>query len=111
MLDFEQLLREGKTLEEIANLVSKELNDAQSRIDEEDQKAKEENEKKEAIYNARKEVVAAFKHYLSLVSGTEIKDEVIDAALEDIELSINLLKNAKISRDGHPFDLFSILFR
>ena len=110
MLDIEKLLREGKTMDEIGNIITKELNNAQSRIDEERKKAKEENEKKEAVYKARKEAVAALKHYLSLVSETEIKDEIIDASLEDIELGINLLKNTKISRDGHPFDLLSFLF-
>ena len=46
MLDIEKLMREGKTLEEIGDLVSKELNDAQSKIDNERAKAvEEENEK------------------------------------------------------------------
>ena len=33
MLDIEKLLREGKSLDEIGNLVSKELNAAQTKID------------------------------------------------------------------------------
>ena len=109
MINLEQLLREGKTMDEIGDIVSKELNAAQSKINEEKQKAKEENEKREAIYDARKEAVAALKKYLSLVAKAEIKDNIIDAGLEDIELGMNLLNDMKISRDGHPFDLFSLL--
>ena len=38
MLDIEKLLREGKSLDEIGNLVSAELNAAQEKIDAENEK-------------------------------------------------------------------------
>ena len=50
MLDIEKLLREGKTLEEIGDLVSKELNDAQSKIDSE-KELKEQQNKRKALRN------------------------------------------------------------
>ena len=111
MLDIEKLLREGKTLEEIANLVSIELTDAQTKIDEEKEKAKVEAEKKEKIYAAREQAVAAFSTYLSLVSGEEIKEEIVRAALEDIEMSFDIFKDLKISRKGHPADILSLFFK
>ena len=40
MLDIEKLIREGKSLEEIGNLVTDEMNAAQKKIDKEREEAK-----------------------------------------------------------------------
>ena len=108
MLDIEKLMREGKSLEEIGKLVTDEMNVAQKKIDKEKEaeriaakkKAKEAAEKAEKIKkktDAREAVVAAFSTYLSLVLDEEIHEDIIRAAIVELEQSIETIKNIKIS--------------
>ena len=121
MLDIEKLMREGKSLEEIGKLVTDEMNVAQKKIDKEKEaeriaakkKAKEAAEKAEKIKkktDAREAVVAAFSTYLSLVLDEEIHEDIIRAAIVDLEQSIETMKNIKISVNGkdikNMFDFF-----
>lgn len=121
MIDIEKLLRENKTLEEIADLVSKELNDAQSRIDEEAKaKKRAEEEKKKAAAAAaqaektlrmkREAVVAALTSYISCLFGEEVSEDIIRSGIMEIEASFDMLKNIKISLNGEKLkSIFDLL--
>ena len=122
MIDIEKLLREGKTLDEIGTIVSKELNTAQCKIDEEAKaKRKAEEEKKKAAEAAAKKeetlkhyreaVVAAFTSYITLVLGEEISEDIVRASIIELEESINAIKKIRVSINGEElksiFDLFA----
>lgn len=85
MLDIEKLLREGKTLEEIGDLVSAEMNAAQKKIDEEQEALKAEIEKDKKLKVAREKAIAAFQEYFSIVLGEEVSEDIVRAALESVE--------------------------
>lgn len=104
MLDLEKLLREGKTLEEIGDIVSKELNTAQSKIDEEEKKKKEEETKKKAaraaakikkenVRAAREVAVSALQKYFSLVFEENISEDIVRSSFADIEVCFDYLRH------------------
>lgn len=114
MIDIEKLLREGKTLDEIGTIVSKELNTAQTKIDEEAKaKKKAEEDKKKAAEAAtqaektlkqkREAVVAALTSYISYLLGEEISEDIIRVGVMDIESSVDILKNIKTSLNEDKF--------
>lgn len=111
MLDIEKLMREGKSLDEIGDLVSKELNAAQTKIDAEreaeriaaEKKARAAEEAKKASErktDAREAAVAAFSTYIALVLGEEIPEDVIRTAMIELEQSIEVIKNLAVSMNG-----------
>ena len=85
MLDIEKLMREGKTLEEIGQLVSEEMNAAQKKIDAEQEAKKAQAEKEQKLADAREFAVAALKDYFSLLLEEEVSENMIRTALESIE--------------------------
>ena len=118
MLDIEKLMREGKSLDEIGKMVTAEMNAAQTKIDAEkeaariaaEKKAKAEAEAKKASKrktDAREAAVTAFSTYLTLVLGEEIHEDIIRAAIIELEQSIETIKSLKISVNGK--DVKSIL--
>jgi sRNA-binding protein len=122
MLDIEKLMREGKSLDEIGKMVTDAMNAAQTKIDAEkeaariaaEKKAKAEAEAKKASKrktDAREAAVAAFSTYLSLVLGGEIHEDIIRAAMVELEESIEAMKKIKVSVGENEiksiFDLFN----
>ena len=104
MLNFEELLRQGKTLEEIGTMVTDELNAAQLKLKEEEEKKKAEEVKKKAakaatkmkkehIRIAREAAVSALQKYFSLVFEEDISEDIIRSTLADIEVSFDYLKS------------------
>ena len=85
MLDIEKLMREGKTLEEIGQLISEEMNAAQKKIDAEQEAKKAQAEKEQKLKDAREFAVAALKDYFSITLGEEVSEDIIRAALESVE--------------------------
>ena len=85
MLDIEKLMREGKTLEEIGQLVSEEMNAAQKKIDAEQEAKKAQAEKEQKLSDARDFAVAALKDYFSLLLEEEVSENMVRTALESIE--------------------------
>ena len=85
MLDIEKLLREGKTLDEIGDLVSAEMNAAQKKIDAEQEALKAELEKEEKLKVSREKAIAALKEYFSIVLGEEVSEDIVRAAIESVE--------------------------
>lgn len=112
MLDIEKLIREGKSLDEIGKMVTDEMNAAQTKIDAE-KKAKAEAEKtSKRKTDAREAVVAAFSTYLTLVLGEEIHEDIIRAAIVELEESIEVIKNLAVSMNGKDTkSVIDLLFR
>lgn len=113
MLDIEKLMREGKSADEIASMVTKEMNAAQKKIDEETAAKAAKELKEEAIKGARKEAVTALTNYFALVFDaqdklTELKGAV-EQALDAIISLGDMYDNIKISYNGKPVSIFDIL--
>lgn len=73
-LDIYQLLKEGKSFEEIADVIQDEYNAAEKRVEEERIAAEAEQKKQEAIQDARDAAIAAMTEYFALVNPTINKD-------------------------------------
>ena len=85
MLDIEKLMREGKTPEEIGQLISEEMNAAQKKIDAEQEAKKAQAAKEQKLKEAREFAVAELRDYFSLLLEEEISEDMIRTALESIE--------------------------
>ena len=124
MLDIEKLLREGKSLSEIGDVVSKELNAAQTKIDAEreaariaaEKKAKAAEEAKKASKrkaDARNAAVAALADYFTLVlpHGKEVDmKKIVDEAFDSFEEGMKLMSNVTVRVNGSkPMGLFDLL--
>ena len=124
MLDIEKLLREGKSLNEIGDLVSKELNAAQTKIDAEkeaeriaaEKKAKAKAEAAKASKrktDAREAAVAALADYFTLVlpcSKEMDMSRIVNEALDSFEEGIKLMSNVTVQVNGSkPMGLFDLL--
>jgi len=82
-LDMYELIKEGKSSEEIAEIVTNEYNAAEKRVEEERIAAEAEQKKQEAITEKHDIAVAALKEYLALVNpGLEenVAQELVDLA-------------------------------
>lgn len=112
MLDIEKLLREGKTLEEIGDLVSEELNIAQGKIDEENKKKEAVAKAEEALQEAKNTAVTALANYITLVSpkiAEEVNlEEVLDDGLDSIVEGLKLIDNLTIKYNGKTFSIFDL---
>ena len=121
MIDVEKLLREGKTMDEIGNLITNELNAAQLKINEEKVAAKKaEEEKKKAAEAAaqaekvlktkREAVITALTSYISYLLEEDMPEDIIRKGVMEIEESIDVLKNIKVSLNGDKFkSIFDLL--
>jgi sRNA-binding protein len=122
MLDIEKMLREGKSLNEIGDLVSKELNAAQTKIDAEreaariaaEKKAKAAEEAKKASQrktDAREAAVTALSDYFALVlpmSKELDMKEIVGEALDSLEKTIKLMDNITVKYNGKTFSIFDL---
>ena len=124
MLDIEKLLREGKSLNEIGDLVSKEMNAAQTKIDAEkeaeriaaEKKAKAKAEAAKASKrktDAREAAVAALSDYFTLVLPCSKEMDMkrfASEALDSFEEGIKLMSNVTVQVNGSkPMGLFDLL--
>ena len=112
MLDIEKLLREGKTLEEIGDLISAELNTAQEKIDEENKKKEAAAKEKEALQEAKKVAVAALADYITLAYPKIAKEvnlkEILNGSLDSIAEGLELIDNLTIKYNGKTFSIFDL---
>ena len=120
MLNFEELLRQGKTLEEIGTMVTDELNAAQLKLKEEEEKKKAEEAKKKAaraaakmkkehIRVAREAAVSALQKYFSLVFDEDISEDIIRSSLADIEVTFDYLKGFNKNSDTNAEDIVTLI--
>ena len=103
MLDIEKLMREGKTLEEIGDMVTAEMNAAQEKINAERKAAETAAKVDESLSISRETVIAALTTYISLLLGELISEDIVRAGIMDIEESIDTLKKIKVSVNGSGF--------
>lgn len=108
MIDIEQLLRKGLSLEDIAEIVTKETTAAQEKITKEKELKEHQNKREETIKGAREKAVTAFKEYFMLIAGTEVSEDIIRSAFVDIEESLEALNSIKITYNGKPFSIFEL---
>lgn len=122
MLDIEKLMREGKSPEEIGELVTNEMNAAQTKIDAEreaeriaaEKKAKAAEEAKRASKrkaDAREAAVAALADYFTLVlpNGKEVDMKgIVGEALDSLEETIKLMSNVTVKYNGKTFSIFDL---
>ena len=122
MLDIEKLMREGKSLEEIGELVTNEMNAAQTKIDAEreaariaaEKKAKAAEEARKASKrktDAREAAVAALADYFTLVlpNGKEVDMKgIVGEALDSLEETIKLMSNMTVKYNGKTFSIFDL---
>lgn len=112
MLDIEKLLREGKTLEEIGDLVSAELNTAQEKIDEENKKKAAAAKEKEALQKAKEAAVTALINYITIVSPRAAKEtdlaEILNDSLDSIVEGLKLIDNLTVKYNGKTFSIFDL---
>lgn len=88
-LDIYQLIKEGKTFEEIADVIQEEYNAAEKRVEEERIAAEAEQKKQELYNNAREAAIAAMTEYFALINPT------IDKSI--CESVLNMLDNIKVT--------------
>ena len=122
MLDIEKLMREGKSLEEIGELVTNEMNAAQTKIDAEreaariaaEKKAKAAEEAKKVSQrktDAREAAVAALSDYFTLVlpRGKEVDMKgIVEEALDSLEETIQWMSNVTVKYNGKAFNIFDL---
>ena len=112
MLDIEKLLREGKTLDEIGDLVSAELNTAQEKIDAENKKKEAAAKEKEALQKAKEAAVTALINYIAIVSPRAAKEvdltEVLNDSLDSIVEGLKLIDNLTVKYNGKTFSVFDL---
>ena len=79
-LDMYKLIKEGKSFEDIAEMIQNEYNAAEKKVEEERIAAEAEQKKQETIKDAREAAIAAMTEYFALVNPT-INEEICGLAL------------------------------
>lgn len=95
-LDIYELIKEGKSFEDIAEIIQNEYNAAEKRVEEERIAAEAEQKKQAFIKDAREAAIAAMTEYFALVNPT-INKEVCGAVL-------NMLNNVKVTASTSSID-------
>lgn len=92
MIDAYELLKQGKSIDEINEIIAAELNAANTKLAEEEEAAAAEAKKKETIDSTRKDAVAALTEYFALVNPA-VTENIISSVLSTLE-SVKI-KNTK----------------
>jgi uncharacterized protein (UPF0261 family) len=88
-LDIYELIKAGKTFEEIADVIQEEYNAAEKRVEDERIAAEAEQRKQEIIKDTRDAAIAAMAEYFALVNPT-IDKSICGSVL-------NMLENIKVT--------------
>lgn len=99
-LDIYQLIKEGRTFEEIADVIQEEYNAAEKRVEDERIAAEAEQKKQEAIRDARDAAIAAMTEYFALVNPTidkSICGSVLNM-LADVNITVSAARTDGKSR-------------
>ena len=108
MLDIEQLLREGKTYNDIERMVTAQMHAAQKKIDKEKEAEAAAKQFEEKRKIARERVVAALKEYLPLVVEN-VKEEDVDNAVTAVVKGLEITKGAQKYSDWDVIDLMALV--
>ena len=82
-LDMYKLIKEGKSFEDIAEMIQNEYTAAEKKVEEERIAAEAEQKKQELYKNARETAIAAMTEYFALVNPT-INKEICELALDTL---------------------------
>ena len=96
-LDMYKLIKEGKSFEDIAEIIQNEYNAAEKKVEEERIAAEAEQKKQEAIKDAREAAIAAMIEYFTLVNPP-IDKEICGlalATLADVKVTISSRTDGK----------------
>lgn len=105
-------LKKGGDPQDLFDAFLKEVNNTQKKIDQEAQEAAAKEEKKKELVKVREAAVAALTDYLTLVLGEEIHEDIIRAAIVDLEQSIEVIKSLAVSMNGKDTkSILDLLFR
>ena len=88
MIDAYELLKQGKSIDEINEIIAAELNAANTKLAEEEEAAAAEAKRKETISYAREKAVTALTEYFALVNPaiTENITSLVLSALESVKV-------------------------
>lgn len=91
MIDAYELLKQGKSTDEISEIIAEELNAAKNKLVKEEEAIAAEAKKQETIDSARKAAVAALIDYFTLVNPN-ITEKIITSVLSTLE-SVKIKKS------------------
>ena len=114
-LDMYELIKEGKSFEEIAEIIKNEYTAAEKKVEEERIAAEAEQKKQETIKDAREALIAAMKEYFTLVNPP-IDEEIcrsIVSVLENVKITVSTSRTDGKSRkmdivDGWLYSMFQL---
>lgn len=84
MIDAYELLKQGKSIDEINEIIAAELNAANTKLAEEEEAAAAEAKKEAYIKEAREAAVAALTEYFALVNP-DVTEKIITSVLSTLE--------------------------
>lgn len=109
-LDMYELIKEGKSFEEIAEIIQNEYNAAEKRVEEERIAAEAEQKKQEIIKDARDAAIAAMTEYFTLVNPT-INKEICETVLDVLSNGTITVSTSRTDGKSRKMDLVNNLFR
>ena len=111
MIDIYELLKSGKSMDDVMKILTDETNAAQKRINEEKAAIAAQEKKEEAIKVSRDVAATALTDYFSLVIpdiSIERLAEIVEDAFESLETTAKMFKNVTIRYNGKPFSIFDL---
>lgn len=109
-LDIYELIKEGKSFEDIAEIIQNEYNAAEKRVEEERIAAEAEQKKQETIKDARDAAIAAMTEYFALVNPT-INKEICESVLSMLDNVKVTVSTSRTDGKSRKMDLVDSLFR
>lgn len=112
-LDMYKLIKEGKSFEDIAEIIQNEYNAAEKKVEEERIAAEANQKKEEAIKEAREAAIAAMTEYFALVNPTIDKDTCVSvlSMLDNTKITISSRTDGKSRRVTLIDRLFDEVFK
>ena len=108
MLDIEKLMREGKSLSEIGDLVTEEMNKVQAKLDKEQEAQAAAAQLEEKRSKAKAKAVKALKDYLNLTVG-DVNEKDAEDQVDSAVISVKFAQKLESGKPVSLFDVFNTL--
>jgi FKBP-type peptidyl-prolyl cis-trans isomerase len=108
MLDIEKLMREGKSLSEIGDLVTEEMNKVQAKLDKEQEAQAAAAQLEEKRSKAKAKAVKALKDYLNLTVG-DVSEKDAEDQVDSALISVRFVRKLESGKHVSLFDVFNTL--
>lgn len=108
MLDIEKLMREGKSLSEIGDLVTEEMNKVQAKLDKEQEAQAAAAQLEEKRSRAKAKAVKALKDYLNLTVGN-VSEKDAEDQVDSAVISIRFVRKLESGKHISLFDMLDTL--